>query len=49
MYVGLFYNYYRVVHMSNDPNPSNRPYDKEDYIITPWFFSLEYAKEKAGF
>ena len=41
-YVGLFYNYYRV---------SQFNYETEkftfDYVITPWFYDLDYAKNKA--
>lgn len=40
-YVGLFYNYYRV--RENEENKDVIT----DYVITPWFFGLDYAKEKA--
>ncbi|MBE6130228.1 MAG: hypothetical protein E7183_00700 [Erysipelotrichaceae bacterium] len=40
-YVGLFYNYYRV-----RENVENKDVIT-DYVITPWFFGLDYAKEKA--
>lgn len=49
-YMGLFYNYYRVreVNPNVDLNGtcSNDCY-LTDYVITPWFCDLEYAKSKA--
>lgn len=48
-YVGVFYNCYKV----KTPNPDTI-FDDEcsescfltDYVVTPWFFDLDYAKNK---
>lgn len=49
-YVGLFYNYYRV-RTFNPEIDMNESCSKDcyltDYVITPWFFDLDYAKAKA--
>lgn len=39
-HLGLFYNYYRVKKIDEDTALT-------DYVITPWFFGLDYAKAKA--
>lgn len=45
-YLGLFYNYYKVVNI--EINIETEAVIKEvDYVITPWFFDIGYAKEKA--
>ena len=40
-YAGLFYNYYRVRKNVEGQDMIT------DYVITPWFFGLDYAKDKA--
>lgn len=48
--IGLFYNYYRVRKINPEiyigDSCTNDCYIT-DYVITPWFFSLDYAKDKA--
>lgn len=49
-YAGLFYNYYRVRKFNSKIDLDETCFENcylTDYIITPWFFSLSYAKEKA--
>lgn len=46
-YVGLFYNYYALKELNPDKTEEN---DEPEYLfdkaITPWFFSVDYAKRK---
>ena len=47
-YVGLFYNYYCLKTLN--PNKTNDNNESEyliDKVITPWFFSIDYAQNKA--
>ncbi len=49
-YIGLFYTYYRV--RAFNPEISEHESCSEncyltDYVITPWFFGIDYAKQKA--
>ena len=46
-YVGLFYNYYSIKQLIVDEVDGN--YESDcliDKAITPWFFSIDYAKRK---
>ena len=49
-YVGLFYNYYKIVKISPDINLNESREENcyiVDYVITPWFFDIDYARKKA--
>lgn len=47
-YVGLFYNYYSLKVLNPEKTEDNdEPEYLVDKVITPWFFSIEYAKKKA--
>ena len=46
-YAGAFYNYYRVVQLNKIEGSNDEIKKTVDYVITPWFYSLEYAKNKA--
>jgi len=50
-WVGLFYNYYRVRTFNPEIDPTQPEIEGEiyltDYVMTPWFFNLGYAKNKA--
>lgn len=49
-HIGLFYNYYRVRKLNPEINldeSCSKNCYLTDYVITPWFFGLDYAKEKA--
>ena len=46
-YVGLFYNYYSIKQLTVDEVDGNYESDYLiDKAITPWFFSIDYAKRK---
>ena len=46
-YVGLFYNYYSIKQLIVDEVDGNYESDYLiDKAITPWFFSIDYAKRK---
>ena len=47
-YIGLFYNYYKVVQHKYVYLDGEEPtITKEvDYVMTPWFFNIDYAKNK---
>lgn len=47
-YVGLFYNYYSIKIINPEKTEDNdAPEYLTDKVITPWFFSIKYAKKKA--
>ena len=46
-YVGLFYNYYAIKQLTVNEVDCNYESDYLiDKAITPWFFSIDYAKRK---
>ena len=48
MYVGLFYNYYCLKTMNPKKTiDNNEPEYLVDKVITPWFFLIDSAKNKA--
>lgn len=47
-YVGLFYNYYSLKSLNPDKTIDNNESEYlVDKVITPWFFSVDFAKNKA--
>lgn len=49
-HIGLFYNYYQIrkINPEIDRNETcSEDCYLTDYVITPWFFGLDYAKSKA--
>lgn len=47
-YIGLFYNYYSLKTLNPKKTIDNdEPEYLVDKVITPWFFGIDYAKEKA--
>lgn len=47
-HVGLFYNYYSLKVLNPEKTEDNdAPEYLTDKVITPWFFSIKYAKKKA--
>ena len=48
MYVGLFYNYYSLKTLNpKKTEENNEPEYLIDKVITPWFFLIDYAQNKA--
>ena len=50
-FIGLGYNYYKIVNYTYIMGPDNDETCLEesrtfDYVITPWFCDINYAKEK---
>ncbi len=46
-YVGLFYNYYSLKQLNvNEVEGNYEPEYLVDKVITPWFFSINYAKKR---
>lgn len=48
MYIGLFYNYYSLKQLTVNEVDGNYESDYLiDKVITPWFFLIDHAKDKA--